>query len=279
MILYVNEGCGFRVHDKCVSEIRRDCAAERASRIDFILETNICPERGLAAQNYRCAECQTGLNHEMDTRQCDFNGQWYCTRCHWNDELMIPARLIHNWDGEKRKVCRASKQLLTVLDKRPLINLAQLNPALFKFDRQLEDLQRIRRYLLLMKCYFVSCKTARKLRILQYLNRHQHFVESSEIYSIADLREILQGRLLIELEMIYAVFERHITVDCEICRGNGFICELCDSAQLLFPFSRSVSLCRSCCAVFHSSCYSQQSGRCPRCKRRQQRKSIDAVVL
>ncbi|KIH44573.1 hypothetical protein ANCDUO_25401, partial [Ancylostoma duodenale] len=46
---------------------------------------------------------------------------------------------------------------------------------------------------------------AAKLRILQYLNRHQHFVEGADMYSVAD--------------------------ECEICAGNGFYCEMCDDAD------------------------------------------------
>jgi hypothetical protein len=106
---------------------------------------------------------------ESEPRLCDYTGKFYCNRCHWNDEMMIPARVVHNWDGEKRRVCRATKQLLTVrrargearvqvVDRKPLIDLALLNPVLFKFEQQLETMQRLRRDLLLMKCYFLCCK-------------------------------------------------------------------------------------------------------------------------
>lgn len=39
-----------------------------------------------------------------EARQCDYTGQYYCSTCHWNDTAIIPARVIHNWEFEPRKV-------------------------------------------------------------------------------------------------------------------------------------------------------------------------------
>lgn len=39
-----------------------------------------------------------------EARQCDYTGQYYCSHCHWNDLAVIPARVVHNWDFEPRKV-------------------------------------------------------------------------------------------------------------------------------------------------------------------------------
>lgn len=41
---------------------------------------------------------------DSEPRLCDYNGHYYCPRCHWNDEWFIPARIIHNWDFNKYKV-------------------------------------------------------------------------------------------------------------------------------------------------------------------------------
>ena len=29
---------------------------------------------------------------------CDYTGQYFCEECHWNDLVVIPARVVHNWD-------------------------------------------------------------------------------------------------------------------------------------------------------------------------------------
>lgn len=42
-----------------------------------------------------------------EARQCDYTGQYYCSTCHWNDTAIVPARVIHNWEFEPRKVTSA----------------------------------------------------------------------------------------------------------------------------------------------------------------------------
>ncbi|KIH62008.1 hypothetical protein ANCDUO_07712 [Ancylostoma duodenale] len=219
--------CGIRVHDKCSTDVRRVCAGVAVSRRDFRLATAMCEERGLCAQNYACAECEAPLAYEghvsQQPRLCEYTGLLFCSNCHWGDQWSIPARyatsfvktprIIHNMDARPRPVCRAAKQLLAIVDNRPLIDLSEMSPSLIKYH-----------------------KNAAKLRILQYLNRHQHFVEGADMYSIADvgflmLRELCTGNLLRDLEDIYTVFRRHIEEECEICAGNGFYCEMCDDAD------------------------------------------------
>lgn len=54
--------CGFSCHWKCIMDIRRVCAHVIASEAGgYIFTKEICPEKGLAAQGYRCAECQTKI--------------------------------------------------------------------------------------------------------------------------------------------------------------------------------------------------------------------------
>lgn len=58
---YICTDCRYVVHQKCVDRVARVCAHVIASERQYpILE--ICPEIGLAAQRYKCAECETLLN-------------------------------------------------------------------------------------------------------------------------------------------------------------------------------------------------------------------------
>lgn len=54
------EDCGYACHYKCMASIARECAhvvaCERGQ-----YEHNICPEVGMSAQKYQCAECQSNL--------------------------------------------------------------------------------------------------------------------------------------------------------------------------------------------------------------------------
>lgn len=79
----------------------------------------------------------SGNSSWAEARLCDYDGQYYCTGCHWNSSAVIPARVIHNWDMDKRIVCQASAQLLKITARQPLIHLEQLNPKLFHFITEL----------------------------------------------------------------------------------------------------------------------------------------------
>lgn len=58
---YICTDCKFLVHQKCIDNILRVCAHVVASERKLPI-TNICPEIGLAAQSYKCAECNTSLS-------------------------------------------------------------------------------------------------------------------------------------------------------------------------------------------------------------------------
>jgi hypothetical protein len=52
--------CSFSVHYKCISNVIRICANIIASERNLPI-AEICPEKGLAGQGYKCTECQTKL--------------------------------------------------------------------------------------------------------------------------------------------------------------------------------------------------------------------------
>ncbi|KAK6055631.1 hypothetical protein COOONC_06864, partial [Cooperia oncophora] len=149
--------------------------------------------------------------------------------------------------------------LLAIVDNRPLIDLSEAHSSLTKYHKELRRVQQLRRNFLLMKCYFVSCRNAAKLRILQYLNRHQHYVENSDMYSLADLRELCLGNLLRDLEDIHTVFRKHIE-EFQLLHASFFS-----------MFRKNVAMCPKCLAVFHSKCYEKRSSTCTRCERRRRR--------
>uniref|UniRef100_A0A915E7D5 Phorbol-ester/DAG-type domain-containing protein n=1 Tax=Ditylenchus dipsaci TaxID=166011 RepID=A0A915E7D5_9BILA len=251
--------CGFRAHDKCVSEIKRGCVSLKISKQQQPLSLVICPENSLMAQNYECAECFAPIGFDegssCEPRLCDYNGKYYCKKCHWNDEM-----------------------LLVVLEKKPIIDLNKENCVLFKYVNTLDKMRKLRSSIMLMKCYFLCCRKARKMRILQHLNPYQHFVESDNKYTLDDLVQLAHGKLLHDIELIVDIFKAHITMQCEICKGNAFICELCDLKEPIFPFSKKVSMCQECCCVFHQNCFERVSKRCTRCTRRKSRKASIVLV-
>ncbi|XP_053721273.1 differentially expressed in FDCP 8 homolog isoform X1 [Synchiropus splendidus] len=300
---YTCTGCYYRCHSKCMNLITKPCVRSKVSH-QSEYELSICPEIGLDRQDYRCAECRTPISLRgvpSEARQCDYTGQYYCSTCHWNDSAIIPARVIHNWEFDPRKVCRSSLRYLALMMSRPVLKLKEINPLLFNFVEELVEIrvrrkhktwlsiqleiicptaaqflmlfsQKLRQDILLMKPYFITCKEAMEARLLLQLQDRQHFVENDDMYSLQDLIDISSGRLSISLTEVHTTFAKHIKLDCERCQAKGFVCELCKEGDILFPFDSHTSVCHDCSAVFHRDCYYDNSTACPRCARMTERK-------
>ncbi|XP_016086825.1 differentially expressed in FDCP 8 homolog isoform X3 [Sinocyclocheilus grahami] len=165
---YTCTGCYYRCHSKCMNLINKPCVRSKVSH-QSEYELSICPEVGLDKQDYRCAECRTPISLRgvpNEARQCDYTGQYYCSSCHWNDTAIIPARVIHNWAFEPRKVCRTSMRYLALMMSRPVLKLKEINPLLFNFVEELVEIRKLRQDILLMKPYFITCKEAMEARLL-----------------------------------------------------------------------------------------------------------------
>lgn len=262
--------CGFKCHSKCMNLITRICASTKVLE-NCSYELSICPESGLSQQKFRCAECKKKFIFKDNLclpRLCDYNGQYYCSRCHWNSLSAIPARVIHNWDFTPKKVCRASLQFLRLMVKKPILNIESLNPTLFAFVTDLRNIKKLREDILMMKTYFLTCHAALEEKLLLQLQDRQHFVENANFYSLQDLIDVSTGQLLSYLQKVHASYVAHITQNCLGCRGKGFICELCKSEDIIFPFDSRTDTCDICSSVFHQDCNLTWEGPCPKCARR-----------
>uniref|UniRef100_A0A2K5PX67 Differentially expressed in FDCP 8 homolog n=1 Tax=Cebus imitator TaxID=2715852 RepID=A0A2K5PX67_CEBIM len=271
---YTCTGCYYRCHSKCLNLISKPCVSSKVSH-QAEYELNICPETGLDSQDYRCAECRVPISLRgvpSEARQCDYTGQYYCSHCHWNDLAVIPARVVHNWDFEPRKVSRCSMRYLALMVSRPVLRLREINPLLFNYVEELVEIRKLRQDILLMKPYFLTCREAMEARLLLQLQDRQHFVENDEMYSVQDLLDVHAGRLGCSLTEIHTLFAKHIKLDCERCQAKGFVCELCREGDVLFPFDSHTSVCTDCSAVFHRDCYYDNSTTCPKCARLSLRK-------
>jgi len=265
--------CHICCHEKCLNSLKRMCASKKISESSTHLMT-ICKERGMAAQNYKCFECQTPISYKsggVEPRQCDYTGNYYCPTCHWNDETVIPARILHNWDFIPRRVCRASKQYLRLMYHRPVLAVEQHNKYLLNYVEELSEVKKLRSEILLMKSYFLSCQLAMQSKLLLLLEGRQHFVDNADYYSVHDLVELVNEKLLPNIVNVHASFAAHIKVDCASCRGKGYYCEICQKPEILFPFDNICMLCKECSNVYHKHCFTKAAFGCPKCERKMKR--------
>ncbi|GJQ73965.1 hypothetical protein Trydic_g11882 [Trypoxylus dichotomus] len=103
--------------------------------------------------------------------------------------------------------------------------------------------------------------------IREYMYEHIH------LYSILDLLQIPDLSLAKSLEQVVTFGKKHV-LDCWLCSHKGFLCELCNSSKVIFPFDvENVYRCEACNAVFHNTCLNA-SKPCPKCKRKKERQDI-----
>lgn len=162
-----------------------------------LLDMQICPERGLAAQNYSCVSCQNGIG-VTDALKCDFNGNYYCKTCHGGWMGVNPVRLLRNWDTKKYPISAASRKLISVIDYNELIDFAAVNPRIFK---EFEAFS----YISGMRKEIVKMAQRRLTRLSQSDRKKQlarmeklawpknHLLTTSKLYTIEDLTEIASG--------------------------------------------------------------------------------------
>lgn len=67
-----------------------------------------------------------------------------------------------------------------------------------------------------MKKYLLVCGEAMEKKFLLLLQSRQHFVDTSDVYSMQDLMDIITDSLLGELAQIHSQWAQHIKTDCQV---------------------------------------------------------------
>ncbi|XP_038610194.1 pleckstrin homology domain-containing family M member 1 [Tachyglossus aculeatus] len=225
-------------------------------------------EKGLDAQNFICAGCAQPIGFSfVRPKLCAFSGLYYCDACHRDDDSVIPARVIHNWDLSRRAVCRQALRFLEQVRDQPLINLQQVNASLYEHVERMGGIWRSREQLKLLGEYLTLCRSGAGKELSQRVGHRQYLLESPHRYSVADLRQIADGVFEGFLQAGIQ-FASHHVYHCDLCTQRGFICQICNRDDIIFPFELDTTTrCQECRTVFHRSC---QAGApdCPRCARR-----------
>ncbi|XP_069052505.1 pleckstrin homology domain-containing family M member 3 isoform X2 [Lepisosteus oculatus] len=203
--------------------------------------TCLAVEKGLTAQGFRCAGCQrpVGLSRGK-AKVCYYSGWYYCQSCHEDSLFLIPARLLHNWDTSKHKVSKQAKEFLEFVYEEPLLDIQQLNPCLYEHCEALAAVLRLRQQLQSLRAYLFSCRATvaedlrRRIFPREYLLQHIH------LYSLADLQQVIDGKLAPFLSKVIKFASSHV-YSCSLCSQKGFICELCQNGQIIFPFQNAAT--------------------------------------
>ncbi|KAM9250096.1 pleckstrin homology domain-containing family M member 3 [Dugong dugon] len=234
--------------------------------------TTLSLERGLTAQSFKCAGCQRSIGlSNGKAKVCNYSGWYYCGSCHVDDNFLIPARIVHNWDTSKYKVSKQAKEFLEYVYEEPLIDIQQENPMLYLHAEPLAAVLRLRQQLKSLRAYLFSCRAAVAEDLRRRIFPREYLLQQIHLYSLADLQQVIEGKLAPFLGKVIKFATSHV-YSCSLCSQKGFICEICNNGEILYPFEDiSTSRCESCGAVFHSEC-KEKSVPCPRCVRRELQK-------
>uniref|UniRef100_A0A146V862 Pleckstrin domain-containing family M member 1 n=1 Tax=Fundulus heteroclitus TaxID=8078 RepID=A0A146V862_FUNHE len=224
-------------------------------------------EKGLDIQGFKCTGCPQQIGPSRGrARLCEFSGRYYCDSCHKGDTAIIPSRMVHNWDLNQREVSKKALHLLAQIEQEPLLNLEQLNPELVNHSESMAQAHSLRERLRLLGDYLLSCRSGACKTLQTRMGQRTYLLESSHLYSVLDLRQIAEGQYAGFLISLVQHASNHV-LHCDLCTQRGFICQICHSDDILFPFQfDTTTRCKDCKAVFHLPCKTAQNA-CPRCER------------
>ncbi|XP_046514163.1 pleckstrin homology domain-containing family M member 3 isoform X2 [Equus quagga] len=198
--------------------------------------TTLSLERGLTAQSFKCAGCQRpiGLSNGK-AKVCSYSGWYYCSSCHVDDSFLIPARIVHNWDTSKYKVSKQAKEFLEYVYEEPLIDIQQENPLLYQHAEPLATVVRLRQRLTSLRAYLFSCRAAVAEDLRRRIFPREYLLQQIHLYSLSDLQQVIEGKLAPFLGKVIKFAASHV-YSCSLCSQKGFICEICNNGEILYPF-------------------------------------------
>ncbi|KHJ45829.1 RUN domain protein [Trichuris suis] len=225
-------------------------------------------ETGLDCQNEQCNSCARRIGFENESyKVCQFDGHYYCSACHVDDEFLIPAKVIFNWDLSPGKVCRASKCFLSSIADRPLFNLNSLNPEVYALSKALSEMRNLRLQMNHVAAYLLTCRRTVADELNKRLWPKDYLFREVDLYSLTDLQLVSTGKLQKRLLPVLEFGIDHV-FNCRLCAQKGFICEVCNQPEVIYPFQLTTTYrCPTCCWVYHKACM-QNNRACSRCTRR-----------
>ncbi|NXK33344.1 RUBCL protein, partial [Piprites chloris] len=259
---------------KIISKLRGSSGwSPPRSQIIFNIHPSVKRDAVVAAQNFTCVGCGTPIESKYirRLRYCDYLGKYFCDCCHSYAQSSIPARILSKWDFKKYYVCNFSKHLLDSIWQHPIFNVSCINKTLYTKSKEMDRVREAQEQLFHLKKLLKTCRFGESV-LKEFEQVPSHLTEELHLFSLDDLVKIKRGQLLPLLKDILKSSISHVD-GCELCQAKGFICEFCQSADLLFPYQTAkCKRCTECKTCFHKACF--RSGGCPRCLRISARRTL-----
>jgi len=148
-------------------------------------------ECGLDEQDYKCIACARPIGMIYGkSRLCHFDGHQYCLDCHSNDESIIPARVIHNWNFRKYPVAKRNKHLLVSTETEPLFDIKVLSPLLYTIIPEMKQTLDLRTQLFYLHAYLFTCQESIAIEMRKTVWPREHLFQHIHLYSVTDLFQV-----------------------------------------------------------------------------------------
>lgn len=228
-------------------------------------------EFGYNEQDYKCYSCRRPIGLVFgQSRLCYYDGHHYCPECHLNEKATIPARILCNWDFNKYPISKRNQHFLTLISNEPMFEIKNMAPLLYIHSQELREVEELRCQAFFIRSYCFTCvQDSISFELTKLVWPREHLIKQIDLYSLDDLIQIKSGALKQVLKSVINFGRQHV-LSCVLCRQKGFICELCKSSQIIYPFDiESVYRCNSCQSIYHKSCFQSEPNpeSCPRCQR------------
>ncbi|CAI4232529.1 unnamed protein product [Auanema sp. JU1783] len=226
-------------------------------------------EKGLPAQDFRCPMCCKSIGPQFGYSKygcCGMDGLYYCLDCFTPGGVSaIPARVIQSWDWSKRDISQKGRNFLNDHNDDAIITVSEHNDGLYDHCPALQSVKDMRHRLSLASRYLFTCRPAIAEELRKKVDRKEYIYENVNLYSFSDLEAVKSGSFERQLTSLLKFAIGHILA-CMTCKQKGFVCEVCNAKEVIYPFNTNTThRCFDCFSVFHLECAQDV---CPKCARR-----------
>jgi hypothetical protein len=142
--------------------------------------------------------------------------KYMCKDCLVDEFSIIPSFVLHKWDFKKYTISKKAKEILVKWYQKPIIFI-QPRDKIVKSAYSFKLANMIRRKINIIYD-LMTCETAEQF-VLETLGDYKYLVLKEYIYSLKDLVDINEGKLIILLKEYFKKFEEHIAT-CSVSMYN-----------------------------------------------------------
>lgn len=150
---------------------------------------------------------------------CSYYMRFICQDCASDEYSIVPAFVLKHWNFKKFQISNTAKELITLWYDKPVIHIKQNDPIIKESSLLYSAIllkRKIHKIFDLMKCEGLETFVFNTLKEYKYL------VLRETLFSLKDLVDISEFKLIKLLKEILVKFEDHILRECAVNIINNF---------------------------------------------------------